>query len=260
MDPDRFVAEVYRRMSLRQPPERLIPSWEQMRQDDVVLRAVAEMRPLLPSDKSSPILDIGFGGGWFIAACILLGYTNISGADFGIVNKKHVQQWSPSVISLHEIRTNIGDFLADNPERYAFIHLSHVIEHIPKYSLLYVVDSMYSALKIGGTLLLRTPNMEGPCASSSYYVTLAHEYGFAGSNLSSLLSICNFEEIRFHEFSIPSRSPKQLIGTVLRLPFKKWNGVRHRLFGVNVGRQFGPELVMTAKRGELPPLLDPQYR
>jgi len=231
-----------------------------MQKDDVVLRAVGEMRSLLPSDKNSPILDIGFGGGWFIAACILLGYTNISGADFGIADKEHVQQWSSSVVSLHEIHGNIGDFLAASPERYDFIHLSHVIEHVPKYSLLYVVDSMYAALKRGGTLLLRTPNMEGPCATSSYYVTLAHEYGFAGSNLSSLLSICNFDEIRFHEFSAQSRSPKQLLGRLLRWPFEKWNGVRHRLFGVNKGGQFGPELVITAKRGELPPLFDPQYR
>ena len=31
--------------------------------------------------------------------------------------------------------------------------------------------------------MLRTPNMEGPCANFSLYVSLAHEYGFCGSNL-----------------------------------------------------------------------------
>jgi len=42
---------------------------------------------------------------------------------------------------------------------------------VPKYSLLWVVDALYRALKRGGVLLLRTPNMEGPCATSSLYVT-----------------------------------------------------------------------------------------
>jgi SAM-dependent methyltransferase len=260
MEPDAFVAEVYRRMSLRQPLSGQVPNWEQMQSDTMVVCAIDEMRSLLPSDKSSPILDIGFGRGWFIAACILLGYTNISGADFGIANKKHVQQWSPSVVGLHEIRTNIGDFLAGKPEQYDFIHLSHVIEHIPKYSLLYIVDSLYASLKKDGILFLRTPNMEGPCANSSYYVTLGHEYGFAGSNLCSLLSICNFDEIRFHLLPIAGSSPKQRIGQFLRWPFAKWNAVRHRLFGVNRGGQFGAELVITAKRGNLPPMFDPRYR
>jgi 2-polyprenyl-3-methyl-5-hydroxy-6-metoxy-1,4-benzoquinol methylase len=197
MEPHAFIAEVYRRMSLRQARDRDVPGWEEVRKDPTVMRIIEELRPLLPGDKNSPILDIGFGDGWFIAACVALGYTSISGADFGIANKKHVQEWSSRIAGLHEIRSNIGDFLADRQERYDFIHLSHVIEHIPKYSLLYVVDALYAALTKGGTLLLRMPNMEGPCANSSYYVTLAHEYGFAGANLFSLLSICNLILMRF---------------------------------------------------------------
>jgi len=103
------------------------------------------------------------------------GYENLFGADFGIENKAYVKAWAPDAIQLSEIRNDIGSFLADKPETYDFIHMSHVIEHIPKYSLLWVVDALYRALKPGGVLILRTPNMEGPCADSSLYVTLAHE-------------------------------------------------------------------------------------
>jgi hypothetical protein len=60
--------------------------------------------------------------------------------------------------------------------------------------------------------MLRTPNMEGPCADSSLYVTLAHEYGFSGGNLASLLDICGFDEIRFHLPSTPNPSLKQKAG------------------------------------------------
>jgi 2-polyprenyl-3-methyl-5-hydroxy-6-metoxy-1,4-benzoquinol methylase len=81
-------------------------------------------------------LDIGFGGGWFLGACLILGYTNLSGADFGIENKRHVADWKKGTVTLHEIQTDIGTFLSHHPGQFDFIHMSHVIEHIPKYSLL----------------------------------------------------------------------------------------------------------------------------
>lgn len=53
---------------------------------------------------------------------------------------------------------------------------------------------------------------------------------------------------------------KQRVGIILRWPFLKENQIKHRLFGVNVGGQFGEELVVTARRGHVPPLFDPKYR
>ena len=150
--------------------------------------------------------------------------------------------------------------MSERPTIAFTVHLSHVIEHIPKYSLLWVVDALYRSLKPGGVLMLRTPNMESPCANSALYVTLAHEYGFCGSNLKSLLDICGFDDIRFHQ--VPTFRPtlKQRVGIILRWPFLKENQIKHRLFGVNVGGQFGDELVVTARRGDVPPLFDPKYR
>jgi len=67
---------------------------------------------------------------------------------------KHIS--ATGCVVLHEIRDNIGEFLSGQQEQYDFIHMSHVIEHVPKYSLLWVVDALYLALKRGGTLFLRT--------------------------------------------------------------------------------------------------------
>ena len=265
MDPHAFVAEVYRRMSLRHRSQQPAPSWEQVRDDPRVLQAAHELRHLvslglLPVDKRVAILDIGFGGGWFLASCLRLGYTNLSGAEFGIAAKAHVKAWAPDAITLFEIGDDIGSFLADKPETCDFIHMSHVIEHIPKYSLLWVVDALYRALKPGGTLMLRTPNMEGPCANSSFYVTLAHEYGFSSGNLESLLDICGFDEIRFHQPFAPQSSLKQAMGRLLRWPFLKESQLRHRLFGVNKHGHFNSELIVTGRRGEFPPFFDARYR
>lgn len=246
-----FVAEVYRRMALRMgDAKRLPPSRERI--DEVA----EEYARFLPSSKDAAILDIGFGNGWFMAACLHLGYTNISGAEFAPENKPYLKDWN---VTLHKIETEIGEFLAKHPGEYDFIHMSHVIEHIPKYSLLWIVDALYQALHKEGTLFLRTPNMEGPCSNSSYYVTLAHEYGFSGSNLRSLLSVCGFDHIRLHAPPSP-RGLRQRFGNFLRWPFIQERRIRNRLFGVNYGGQFGAELIATARRGDFPPLFDDKYR
>jgi 2-polyprenyl-3-methyl-5-hydroxy-6-metoxy-1,4-benzoquinol methylase len=260
MEPHAFVAEVYRRMSLRHPSDAASFRWNDVQNEPRVLQATYELADLLPANRNAAILDLGFGQGWFLAACLKLGYSNLSGADFGIANKAFVKAWAPDAISLYPIESNIGDFLADKPEHYDFIHMSHVIEHLPKHSLLWVVDALYRALKRDGVLMLRTPNMEGPCANSSLFVTLGHEYGFSGSNLQSLLDICGFDSIRFHQ--IPLRRPtlKQRVGRTVGWFFLQQSRLKHRLFGVNVGGQFGSELVVTAKRGDIPPLFDSRYR
>jgi 2-polyprenyl-3-methyl-5-hydroxy-6-metoxy-1,4-benzoquinol methylase len=260
MDPNEFVAEVYRRMSLRHYRERPKLAFSEVAKDERVLLAATEYERLLPACKDAAILDIGFGGGWFIGACLKLGYTNISGADFGIEKKAHVREWAKDSIVLYEIEKDIGEFLSHQPQTYDFIHMSHVIEHIPKYSLLWVVDAIFRALKKDGVLLLRTPNMEGPTPNSSLYVTLAHEYGFCGSNLISLLDICGFDDIKLHDLARGHLTVRQRLGTFFRWPYIVESRLRHRLFGINIGGQFGTELIASARRGDMQPFFDPKYR
>lgn len=251
MDPHNFVAEVYRRMSLRMIATKPLPPTQRR-----ISEVAEEYRHFLPRNKDAAILDVGFGDGWFMAACLKLGYTNISGAEFAPENKPYLRDWN---VRLYKIESEVGEFLADHPAEYDFIHMSHVIEHIPKYSLLWIVDALYRALKKDGTLFLRTPNMEGPCANSSYYVTLAHEYGFSGSNLASLLSVCGFDDIRLHAPPEPKGLRRQL-GALMRWPYLQERRFRNRLFGVNHGGHFSAELISTSRRGDFPALFNEKYR
>jgi hypothetical protein len=58
---------------------------------------------------------------------------------------------------------------------------------------------------------------------------------------------------------VPHPIVRQRVGAVLRWPSMQENRVRHRLFGVNVGRQFGTELMMS-ERGDLLPLFSAEHR
>lgn len=148
MEPEAFIAEVYGRISRRRPPSARVRSWAEMANDPMVVQSAFEMAPLLPEDKDAAILDVGFGRGWFVAACVSLGYRNITAAEFGVENYAHMREWSPG-IKLQNVDTYIAGFLAERPGVFEFIHLSHLIEHIPKYTLLHFVDSLFVALKSG---------------------------------------------------------------------------------------------------------------
>ena len=52
-----------------------------LNQDSAVIAADA-YKNILPKNKNASILDIGFGTGWFMAACLKMWYNNIYGADF----------------------------------------------------------------------------------------------------------------------------------------------------------------------------------
>jgi SAM-dependent methyltransferase len=255
MEPNAFVAEVYRRMALRAAMRRAGKPSTPPTANRIAVVA-AEYRGLLPQDKQAAILDIGYGNGWFMAACRELGYRNISGADFGVDDKSYMEDWG---VKIYRIEKEIGEFLRGHREEFDFIHMSHVVEHIPKHSLLWVGDALYQALRKDGTLYLRTPNMEGPTPTSSYFVTLGHEYGFCGSNLTSLLDICGFDDFRFLR-PAPPIGIKQKAGTLLRWPFLVISAAKHRLFGVNQGGQFQTELIVTARRRDCPPFFDEKYR
>jgi|GEM_PF-1516879 2-polyprenyl-3-methyl-5-hydroxy-6-metoxy-1,4-benzoquinol methylase len=263
MEPNAFVAEVYRRMSVRNEKaieECFSENIDTKLKSPTVLDAIHSYKHVLPKKKDVRVLDIGFGDGWFIAALVKLGYQNIEGADFGASEKQGLLNWSPCVKKIHNIDLSIAEFLKNKADHYDFIHLSHVIEHIPKHSLLYIMDALYLALKSNGMLLMRTPNMEGPCANSCLFVTLGHEYGFTGSNLCSLMDLTGFDNVQLHKLKIFNPSIKQRLGSVARAPFIAFNALKHRFFGVNHGGFFGIELMVSGNKGDCPPFFNERYK
>lgn len=79
----------------------------------MVLQVVHQYKPYLPQDRTAPILELGIGDGWFIAACLKLGYQKIYGADFGITHKHNIRAWAPDGVTLFDIPSDIGEFLSD---------------------------------------------------------------------------------------------------------------------------------------------------
>lgn len=82
MDPNAFIAEVYRRMAARHTREAAPPAWPETESSKIVLQTLHQYAPYLPGEKTARILDVGFGSGWFLAGCVNLGYRDLLGRGF----------------------------------------------------------------------------------------------------------------------------------------------------------------------------------
>jgi SAM-dependent methyltransferase len=100
--------------------------------------------------RSGKLLDIGCGNGEFLKFAGRYGWHAV-GVDFDRGAVKEARSYGLDV--------RLGDInVLDSSERYDFISLSHVIEHV--YDPAELLRSCHGLLNDGGVLWLETPNIE----------------------------------------------------------------------------------------------------
>ena len=82
MESNQFIKEVYRRMALRTPEQDQYIDESYFFNSLESKTTISELKNILPANKESKILEIGYGQGFFISACVQMGYKNIYGLDF----------------------------------------------------------------------------------------------------------------------------------------------------------------------------------
>jgi 2-polyprenyl-3-methyl-5-hydroxy-6-metoxy-1,4-benzoquinol methylase len=249
---DKFLKELYTRL------DKLNPGLEQGQMDIQTFISnefkdefLQQYKQILPSDKSIKILDIGVGNGWFASICHELGFQNIELADFGCKNKfAAIKNGLDQIIDLHDIETSLVDCLKEEKfiGKYDFIHMSHVLEHIPKYELIKLMDALNQSLVPNGTLFIRVPNLLGPVPFYYRYNTAGHEYGFVPSNLKQMCLVSNFNNIKFHEFDVPAKNITQILGGALRNMYLLNAKIKYRLFEGVMPECVKPELIISAQK------------
>lgn len=252
LNANEFLSELYSRLDDGNPlynDGQIKPS--SFLDNEIARYYLEQYKSILPEDKSSKILDIGVGEGWFSSICFQLGYEHIELADYGCSSKfLDIKTDLQSIKDLHDVKTSIKDLLQQDKfiERYDYIHMSHVIEHIPKYDLIETMDSLNKTLTDKGTLLIRTPNLLGPNAFYSLYCTAGHEYGFVPSNLCQFFEVSNFKNIQIHDLKIKNKGFSQFIGSLLR-KFYLFNArIKYRAFEGTFPETVNPELVISGSK------------
>lgn len=182
----------------------------------------SELAELLPSEKDQVILEIGSGFGYLANLLLDLGYSNV-----------HVADKSKNLIDF--VRQNHGgrlkaafwcdasDVLRANESKVDVIILYDVLEHIDLSGLKEFSFLLCRALKRGGKVIIRTPNMALPLSSFSRYIDVTHNIGFTEFSLVQLLKGGGFSEVRVVE---------------QKRKMKFWDGVLFKAYRVALRRLY----------------------
>ncbi len=148
--------------------------------------------PLLPEDRSAPILDVGCGRGYALQDLAALGYKNLQGVDTDANQAAFARAQQLDVTHAESTES----FLASHTGAYAVVLLMDVLEHVPRENQPGFLMAVARSLRPGGRLICTVPNAASAIASYWLHNDYTHHLSFTADSLSGLLEQCGFAGTR----------------------------------------------------------------
>src|SRR5512139_1481567 len=159
---------------------------------------------LLPGNRAVRILDIGCGGGHFLAYLTRKNYVNIEGIDIA----RGLVQFVKKAVCSNVQQCDALEYLRKKPGVYDVLVANDFIEHLSKADIIEFLSLCHGALAERGILLLKTPNMCNPFASRNRYVDFTHETGFTEHSLYAVCAAARFCQVGIFSEHHASAEPK----------------------------------------------------
>ncbi len=157
-----------------------------------------EMGQYLQNVQNKKILELGCGIGGTLNYLLSIGATDILGVDHSedqlAVCKKYVTQMVEN--------SDVVTYLQNTANSYDYIIALDLIEHLPKNKIVEFNKMIYKSLKVGGEVIVRTPNMGSLTGLRSRYIDFTHETGFTEESIRQVLFDAGFKDINIHNNSI----------------------------------------------------------
>lgn len=148
----------------------------------------------LPSNKDGFILDIGCGLGQTLRELKAMGYNNAMGID---LSHEAVLEARSKKLNVEEI-VSISDYADSSNQRFDFIIMSHILEHLKKEEIINTLSIIKNRLlKKGGTLYIATPNAQSPVGCYWSFEDFTHQTIFTSGSITYVLKAAGFNEILF---------------------------------------------------------------
>ena len=149
------------------------------------------LSPYLPKNKQARCLDVPCGFGNFLYFLEGKGYSNIQGVD---LDAKQVEL--AALVELPAVQGDAFQILSDEVSSFDQISSLDFIEHLDKDKVLEFLSLAYSALKPGGTIILRAPCGDGPFGAHDAWNDLTHQWGMTSNVVRTLLEMHGFKNVK----------------------------------------------------------------
>jgi SAM-dependent methyltransferase len=183
------------------------------------------LRGWLPQSKTARIVDLACGGGTLLHFLLSQGYRCVEGVDISPDQVALSRQVTP-----HVTQGNAIEFLESAPDQFDLITGFDIIEHLYKDEALRFLDAACAALKVGGRLILQTPNADSPWGAQHRFNDFTHELGFTPNALGRLLRVAGFSDSESRECGPPPYG----LSVASTIRFALWQLIRLQLMAWNL--------------------------
>lgn len=153
-----------------------------------ILRQI--LRPYLPADRAAAILDVACGTGYAVELMIREGYSNVRGIDLSADQVLRAKERGLPVE-----QADAFDFLADVREQLDVVVAFDFIEHLRRDELFAFLDAARQSLRLGGRLIVKTPNASCLFGARSRYLDLTHEIAFTEKSLRAAFAAASLQTV-----------------------------------------------------------------
>ncbi len=169
--------------------------------------------------EEAKIIDIGCGYGHQLYILHHLGFKNLYGIEIAEHSLKIALQELGDFADIQKI--DAFNFLPRNHDSFDVIILNDVLEHIPSSRTIELLRLINGALKPGGIVSIRVPNMASLLSSYSMYLDFTHLVGFTEFSLMQVLDLSGFKEHKIlnnkPKFYFSIKNPKRSVRRLLSI-------------------------------------------
>ncbi|MFA4828254.1 MAG: class I SAM-dependent methyltransferase [Thermodesulfovibrionales bacterium] len=216
-------------------------------------RIPSHVKAVLPIVRSAKILDIGCGFGQILSALLKMNYVNVTGIDISDEAVSSCLKDNLNVVKIDNI-INFCFTRKDSNDKFDFIIMSHVLEHLKKEDVIETLRLIKTHLmNPEASLLVMVPNAQSNTGCYWAYEDFTHQTLFTAGSLYFVLKSAAFESIDFIdpdglEGSRPViRQIKQSLLFLYKANVRFWNAVTNSSFHRPSPQIFTYELKVLAK-------------
>ncbi|NQW29524.1 MAG: class I SAM-dependent methyltransferase [Ignavibacteria bacterium] len=189
---------------------------------------VTDVLPHISGDKDITILDLGCGFGTLVLCLQRLGYRNVSGVD---ISKEQIDV-AIEIGAKNVVVGTLHEALSNTVEKVGVITMIDVIEHLTKNEAIEVLQSCYDKLEEGGTIVMRTPNVDAYFGTVLSFGDLTHEMHLNKLSAQELFASLPYKFVQI----LPARhSDANLAAKILKTMMSPFTALFHRLQCVAYG-------------------------